>query len=119
MAKRGYIPIDKEDLPIEFEIELGGVDYILGVNYNTTQNIFSVNIWNIQRIPIVLGERLILNEQLWQDIISEELPQVDLIPLDESGVATQITYDNFMKTVFLFIDDLPPDSDIPNLENEV
>ena len=118
MAKRGYIPIDKEDLPVEFEIELGGQDFILAVNHNASQDIFTIDLWTIDYAPLVLGERLILNERLWADIVNEKLPSIDLVPMDEADNETEITFDNFMSTVFLFVDDLPPDSDVPNLENE-
>jgi|SRR5699024_5573035 len=118
MAKRGYIPFEKDDLPVEFEIELSGSDYVLGLNYNKSQDFFTVDLWNIKHEPLVLGEKMVLNEKLWQDVINEELPAEDLIPMDESGTAREITYDNFMDTVFLFVDDLPPDSDEPSLENE-
>lgn len=118
MAKRGYIPFEKDDLPVEFEIELGGTDYVLGLNYNESQDIFTVDLWDIEQNPLVLGEKLVLNERLWQDVINEDLPATDLVPMDESGAATEITYDNFMDTVFLFEDDLPPDADEPSLENE-
>lgn len=118
MAKRGYIPIEKNELPVEFEIELGGVDYIFGVNRNESQDILTVDLWTIDRIPLVFGERLILNEQLWQDIIDERLPAIDLMPLDESGAETELTFDNFMATVFIYVDDLPPESELPNLELE-
>lgn len=118
MAKRGYIPIEKNELPVEFEIELGGVDYIFGINRNESQDILTVDLWTIDRIPLVLGERLILNEQLWQDIIDERLPAVDLIPLDESKTETEVTFDNFMITVFIYVDDLPPDYELPSLELE-
>lgn len=118
MAQRGYIPIEKEELPMEFEIELAGIDYFMGVNHNESQDILSVDLWDINHKPIVLGERLLLNERLWQDVIDERLPSIDLIPLDESQSADKITYQNFMETVFIYIDDLPPDYDIPSLDLE-
>lgn len=118
MAKRGYIPIEKDELPVEFEIELGGEEYIFGMNYNQSQDIFTADLWTLDRTPIVLGERLVLDERLWQDVVKEEIPSIDLVPMDESCTETEITYDNFMTTVFLYVDDLPPDFDVPMLESE-
>nr|WP_239256691.1 hypothetical protein [Listeria ilorinensis] len=60
-----------------------------------------------------------LNSRLWGDIIDDRLPSLDIVPLDESGQEKTVTSDNFMITVFLYIDDLAPGASTPSLENEV
>lgn len=106
MTLRDYIPVDKEDLPVYFEYDFGDTTYNLGFNYNVTHDFFTIDIYDDAFNPIVLGEKLIYGKQLWSGIVNAELPSETLIPFDESGQETEITYDNFGETVFLFIDDI-------------
>ena len=104
--QRGYIPIEKEELPVEFVIDLAGRSFLFGFNYNESQELFTVDLYDVDEVPIVLGEMCVLNERLWIDIIEDRLPDVDIVPMDESRQSTDITYENFMSTVFLYIDDV-------------
>lgn len=113
MTLRDYIPVDKDDLPVYFEYDFGDTTYNLGFNYNVTHDFFTVDIYDDAFNPIVLGEKLIYGKQLWAGIVNAELPSETLIPFDESGQETEITYDNFGETVFLFIDDI----DLSDLSN--
>lgn len=113
MTLRDYIPVGKEDLPVYFEYDFGDTTYNLGFNYNITHDFFTVDIYDDAFNPIVLGEKLIYGKQLWAGIVNAELPSETLIPFDESGQETEITYDNFGETVFLFIDDI----DLSDLSN--
>lgn len=116
MAIRGYIPIDKESLPEIFEIPLGNVSYIMTVEYNESQNIFTIDLFDLDKNPIVLGEAMIINERLWRDIVDNRIPSIDLVPMDESGKSKEITFQNFGKDIFLYMDDLPPNYDEPCLQ---
>lgn len=49
---------------------------------------------------------MILNVPLWDDIIDDRLPAPSIIPMDESNTETRISSVNFMKTTFLYIDDV-------------
>ena len=106
MAVRDYIPIDKEDIPEMFEFDFPNGTFLLRVNYNESQDFFTVDVLTLSEEPIVLGEKLVLNQELWQDITDDRLPALSLVPLDESGNIERITYENFMHTVFLYIDDV-------------
>ncbi|HHQ0037366.1 TPA: phage baseplate plug family protein, partial [Listeria monocytogenes] len=114
MAIRNYIPVELDNIPELFEFDFDdGKSFLFGINYAESQDLFSVDLYSIEGEPIALGERLVLNERLWADIIDDRLPSVDLVPLDESGKETKITKDNFTKTVFLYFDDLAPEMELP------
>lgn len=113
-----YIPIEKEALPEQFEIDLANETYWIEVSYNQSNDFFSLDLYDPQKNPIVLGEKLVLNMPLWSDVSNNLLPAPTLIPMDESGKAEKITFENFMETTFLFIDDAAPNEDIPSLEGE-
>ncbi|ECL0334293.1 phage baseplate plug family protein [Listeria monocytogenes] len=120
MAIRNYIPIELDNIPEIFEFDFDDDrSFLFGINYAESQDLFSVDLYDIEGEPIILGERLVINERLWADVIDDRLPSVDLVPLDESGKETHITKENFTKTVFLYFDDLAPETDLPSLDNEV
>lgn len=106
---RDYIPISKENLPERFEFDLAEETFTFEVFYNEVGDFFTVNLYDLNDNPIVLGEKLVLNVPLWSDIVNSKLPAPSLIPLDESGKEDRISYDNFGETVFLYIDDVGED----------
>lgn len=118
MSLRSYIPVDTDSLPEEFPFDFGTESFLIGVNFNKSQEIYTLDIYDGAENPIVLGEPLVLNQRLWADIYDSRLPADPIIPMDESGVATEITPENFGVSVFLYIDDLAPDADEPNLDED-
>lgn len=115
---RNYIPIEKNSLPEQFEIDLANDTFIMGVNYNQSYDFFTVDLYDMKRNPIVLGEKMVLNIPLWSDLVDDRLPAPSLVPMDESDQETRITFDNFMETTFLYIDDVSPVAEEPRLGEE-
>lgn len=103
-----YIEINKDELPESFEIDLANETFTLAFSYNETGDFFTCNLYrpNDEGInePLVLGEKLVLNRPLWEDITTLKMPAPTLIPMDLSGTETRISFDNLGKTVFLYID---------------
>lgn len=112
MAQREYIPIDTDDLPEQFEFDIDDVTYVIGVNYNEVGRFYTVDLYDEDEIPIVLGEKMVLDHPLWANLIDRRLPMRDIVPMDESGKATEVSPDSLQKTVFLYFDDLNPEEDI-------
>lgn len=97
-----YIDIDKNEIPYAFEIELAGEIFEFEVNYNETFDFFTVDLFK-EGVPLVTGEKLILNRPLFRNCVHIDLPKVSIIPKDRAQQETCITYDNLNETVFLFI----------------
>ncbi|MFP7737464.1 phage baseplate plug protein [Priestia aryabhattai] len=116
---RDYIPVNKEELPEQFELDLADETFVFEFNYNQAGDFFTVDLYNIQRQPIILGEKLVLNEPLWQDSIDSRLPAPTLVVMDEADKETCMTFDNFMVTTFLYIDDVASTESEPNLGEEL
>lgn len=109
--KHDYIPIDKTQLPFRFEWDSEDDSYFIDIDYNETFDFFTATLYDALGNVLVAGEKLVLNMPLFNEINDPEgMPAEDLIPLDESGQAQHITWDNFDVTVFLCIDNLPDDS---------
>lgn len=107
--KHDYIDIDPEEIPLTFEHDIEEDTFTFGINYNEKYDFFTLDLWDVNGKPIVMGEKLMLNMPLFGDIVDERLPVTRIIPMDESGEAKRISKDNFYKTVFLCFDDLPDD----------
>lgn len=99
-----YLPIQKDFLPEEFEIQLGEEQFIMTVNYNELFDFFTIDLYDPDKNPIILGEKMIINQPLWSGISDSRLPAPTLVPLDPSGKTSRITFENFMVTTFLTID---------------
>lgn len=103
--QRSYIDLDPNEVPVVFDISLAEDEYTMGLNYNKTFDFYTVDLWDIEGEPIVLGEKIVLNEPLFGTLIDERLPAPSIVPFDESGQAKAVSKENFYKTVFLTIDD--------------
>ena len=102
MIFQEYIDIDKNEIPYTFEIDLAGTVYQLEINYNQSFDYFTVDLFK-DNIALVVGEKLILNQPLFRNFVSIDLPKRTIIPLDRANNAKRITWDNFNETVFLFV----------------
>lgn len=97
-----YIDIDKTEIPYSFEIELAGELFEFEINYNASFDFFTVDLFKNDGV-LVVGEKLIINQPLFKNRVHNDLPKVQIIPLDRAQKETRITYDNLNETVFLFI----------------
>lgn len=112
MAQRDYIPVDVDDLPEQFELDIDDVTYVFGINYNEVGGFYTVDLYDEDENPIVLGEKMVLNHRLWANLVDRRLPMRDIVPMDESGKAMDVNPETLGKTVFLYLDDLNPEEDI-------
>lgn len=109
--QRGYIDLDVNEIPVVFDLSLAEGEFTMGINYNETYDFYSCDLWDGDGEPIVLGEKIVLNQPLFESLVDERLPGPSIVPYDESGKATVVSKGNFYKTVFLTIDDLGDNDD--------
>jgi len=109
--QRSYLDLDPEEVPVVFDISLAEEEFTMGINYNETFDFYTCDLWDAEGEPIVLGEKMVLNQPLFESLVDERLPGPSLVPYDESGQASEVSKANFYKTVFLTIDDLGDDND--------
>ena len=105
------IEINKDLIPYTFEILLCGELFEIRVDYNSTGDLFVLSLYKDGQL-IRAGQPLIYGMKLWETVyVSGEYPMIDIIPLDESGEANSVTYDNLNRTVFLVIDNQGDDEE--------
>ncbi|WOC33060.1 MULTISPECIES: phage baseplate plug family protein [Caproicibacterium] len=103
---RDRIEIDKDLIPYQFDITLAGQPFTVSVDYNRGVDLFTVSLYDSTGALLCAGEPLIYGSPLFRDVYrAGKFPVIDLVPLDESGHESAVTWDNFGKTVFLTIDD--------------
>lgn len=101
-----YIPIDINAIPYVQDIQLGDTSYQFKVYYNELSDTFYVDIADYDGNIIQASEPILLNQPLWRNINNDDLPIETIIPIDESGLATEVNADNLGQTVQLCIDDI-------------
>lgn len=97
-----YIEIDKYSIPYRFEIELAGEVFELELHYNYDYDFFTVDI-SKGGVVLAYGERMVYGRRLFSALSDSELPKVALTPLDPSGQAARVGWDELGDTVFLMV----------------
>lgn len=112
MALRTYIDVNVAILPELFEIELGGINVYLGINFNDAEEFYTIDLYDNSMNPIILGEKLVYGRRLWADFTNPRIPAVDIMPFDEAQLENTVTPENFGKTVFLYLMTLEDDGEL-------
>ena len=98
------ILIEKELIPYSFDILLGSDLFNFEIRYNKTADLFTVTLSKDDDV-LVYDEPVIYGKILFEDLYQSGVyPMLDIVPLDESGQETAVTWENFNETVFLTIE---------------
>jgi hypothetical protein len=104
----GIIPIYREDIPYNCEVELSGRIYTIEINYNLIFDFFTITLIMANEI-LVQNEKLILNQQLFKDLyidkdgnIDTRFPTEKLIPRCTNGDINRISFTDLGDTVQLY-----------------
>lgn len=101
---RDIIEVDKELIPYSFNIVLAGELFNMAFDYNKTADLFTCTLSKNGEV-VVYNEPIVYGVPLFADVYKADLfPALDIVPFDEAGNESAVTYANFGKTVFLTID---------------
>lgn len=102
--QRDRIEIEKDLIPYNFDIVLGGELFNMEFFYNSYGDFYTVSLYKDEEI-LCRNEPIVYGVELFSDIyISDSFPKLTIIPYDESGLKDTVTKDTFGETVFLVID---------------
>lgn len=107
MALLDTLDVSEDDYGNPFDVILGGRSYRMEIDLNKFANFLTVSLWDADGNALVNGEKLVINQRLFQSLNSNDYPIEDLVPMDESGQETEVNADNFNDTVKLTFDDRP------------
>lgn len=101
---RDRILIDKTLIPYSFDILLAAEWFTFEIHYNEIADLFTVTLSKDDNV-IIFGEPVIYGVPLFTDLYQSGIyPALEIVPLDESGQETEVTWDNLNVTVFLTIE---------------
>lgn len=95
-----YVPIQKNMAPYRFEILLGVEPFEIEVRYNADFDFFTVDLYKDGE-ALVYGEKLVYGVPLFVDVFDQRFPVLQLLPKDDAGLETRVSYQNLGETVFL------------------
>ena len=94
------IEIDNSDMPFGFRLELSGVLYTFYIKYNTRGDCYTVDLWEGD-IPLIKGDKIVLNSPLFQGLTDERKPDVMILPSDYTSTVERAGYREMGGPVFL------------------
>ena len=95
--------ISKGETPYKFEIEILRKTYGFEINYNSSNDFFTLDL-SKNGIVQIAGERVLYGKELFSDYPHIDAPR-GIVPKDLAGNETRVKYDNLGETVFLFVGD--------------
>lgn len=104
---RQYIPVNTDDLPDIFDIQLAGETYTLRIDYNTVADCYTITIMQNGE-TLLEQEPLILDQLVAIDIPDTRLPRIDMRVMDETGHAKDAGKAEFGYDVRIYLDVIDP-----------
>lgn len=104
---RQWIPVDVDDLPDIFDIDLAGETYTFRIDYNQVTDYYTVTVYYEDK-AVISQEPLLLGQRIGSSLPGAGLPAVDLRVMDESGQAEDAGAGNFGNTVQIYLDTIDP-----------
>lgn len=105
---RRYIPVDVNDLPDIFDINLAGETFTFRIDYNDIADYYLCTIWDSEGNMLLTQQPLQMGELVGFDMPDVRLPRIDIRVMDESGQATDAGMGNFGSSVQMYLDVVDP-----------
>ena len=87
---RNHIPVNVDDLPDIFDIELADEVYTLRIDYNRYSDYYTITIQKNGE-TLIAQEPLILGQLVGIDIPDNRLPRIDIRVMDETYILMSLT----------------------------
>lgn len=102
--KNDRIEIKKENIPYRFTISLPKNPYILEFRYNETGDFFTAALYSVSG-DLVCIEPIVYRRPLFRQMYRpDDFPPLKIVPVDNSGTSSRVSWDNFGETVFLEVE---------------
>lgn len=103
------IEIEKENIPYRFDISIADEIFTFEVHYNSDYDFFTVDLEGGGE-QLVFGEKLIYGLPLFYDVQDNRFPKLLIVPWDESGNSTAVSWETLEASVFLYVMDKDEDN---------
>lgn len=99
-----YIEIEKDLIPYRFDISIAEEIFTFEVHYNPSYDFFTVDLERDGEM-LVYGEKLVYGQTLFYDVQDNRFPKFPIVPWDESGNSTAVSWKTLQTSVFLYVID--------------
>lgn len=102
MPKHDFLEFDLNNLPDPQEMELANGTFRLTLQWNELGQFFTIDIESLDDdTHKITGEPVTFGVPLWYWAAYDWLPPERLVPMDEAGLESTVTWGNFQKTVWI------------------
>ena len=102
--KKDRININKALIPYKFSIALNDTNFTFEVRHNNEADLFVIGLYD-RNGQLICTEPVIYGSELFARHYQPGIyPSIRIVPLDDSGANTAVTWQNFNETVFLTIE---------------
>ena len=102
--RKDRILIEKSQIPYRFAIPLNATTFMLEIRYNAEVDLFTIGLYDREGVLLCIEPVIYGAELFKQHYKAGVYPAMRIVPTDESGENSTVTWDNFNETVFLIID---------------
>lgn len=102
--RKDRILIEKSQIPYRFSISLNANTFLLEVRYNSERDLFTIGLYDSEANLLCIEPIIYGSELFKQHYKAGVYPAMRIVPIDNSGENTAVTWENFNETVFLQID---------------
>ena len=100
---RETILINKDLIPYEFNIVIGGELFTFVVDYNYVGEFFTIGLIKDGK-TLCSGSPIMYGRPLFEEVWKPDFPAVDIVPYDPSKSYNRVTYINLCEGVLLVLD---------------
>ena len=104
--RKDRILIEKSMIPYRFSIPLNAITFMFEIRYNAEVDLFPIGLYSGNGKLLCIEPVIYGTELFKQHYKAGVYPAMCVIPTDESGENSAVTWENFNETVFLVIDNV-------------
>jgi len=83
------------------EITIDGVVYMFEFNWNSRGEFWSMDVFDRDQLPLVLGVRMVIFHELIQQYVDKGLPPGELYIIDPSGDMNEVNKDDLLTRAYI------------------
>ncbi len=92
-----YIEIEKDSIPYSFTFDYNGKIFEFDIRFNAEYDFFTIDLYLLEdenRITLILGEKIMYGQMLFQSIYYKNIDTPSLLVWDFSGNSVRVGYED-------------------------
>ena len=97
------LPVSRDKVPYSFQVKLEDRTYKFTFKYNETGGFYTADLETVSGEPLAYGDIIRYGRPLFGPVEDENFPLPVIIPLCPGGKESEVTRENFGKSVKLYL----------------